>query len=368
MGHEHADGSPVQRVLQFGTGRFLRGFVDAFVDEANAAGAVPRRAVTVVETTGSGTAARLAAQGCRYRLLVRGLERGAVVDTSREVAAIDRVVDASTGMDGLLAAAVDPDLRWVVSNTTEAGYGSGFPARLAAVLEARARADLPGVLVLPCELVERNGDRLRELVTADLVARAVEPGVVERVRDGTTWAVTLVDRITTAPAPDVPGAHGDPLAVAVEPFASWVVEVPPGTPIIEGSAVERTDDVDPYALRKIRILNGAHTALVTHTRGGPFTYVREAMDDPATAAWLEALLLDELVPALGDRIVDGVAFALTVLERFRNPFLDHRLADIAVHHDQKLQNRLVPTAADHQARFGRRARLLGQVLDQEGIG
>src|SRR4051794_40474731 len=88
-------GSPVARSVQFGTGRFLRGFVDAFIDDANRSGAAPRNAVTVVETTGSGTAARLAAQGCRYRLLVRGLERGDVVDTSREISSIDRTLDAS---------------------------------------------------------------------------------------------------------------------------------------------------------------------------------------------------------------------------------------------------------------------------------
>ena len=138
-----------ERVLQFGTGRFLRGFVDAFIDEANATGgAGPRRAVTVVETTGSGTAARLAAQGCRYRLLVRGLERGAVVDTSREIGSVDRVLDASGDQDALLAAAVDPDLRFIVSNTTEAGYAAGFPARLERVLEARARAGLYSLISL----------------------------------------------------------------------------------------------------------------------------------------------------------------------------------------------------------------------------
>lgn len=370
----------MERVLQFGTGRFLRGFVDSFIDDANAAvataagpggaagrGARPVRAVTAVETTGSGMAARLAAQGGAYRLLVRGLEQGAIVDTSRVIRSIDRTVDGATDPAAVLAAALDPDVRFLVSNTTEAGYDGDFPARLADVLGARARAGLPGLVVLPCELIERNGERLRALVTAAAQAHGLEPGLVEHVRDANTWAVTLVDRITTRPAPEVPGTFGDPLAVAVEPFASWVVEAPTEAPILDHARVERTADVLPYALRKIRILNGAHTALVVRTRGTGVTLVREALDDPAIAAWMEALMLEEIVPALGERIVDGAAFARTTMERFRNPFQDHRLADIAIHHDQKLAIRLVPTYREHIERFGRAPRLLGQVLAQEGV-
>lgn len=362
----------MERVLQLGTGRFLRGFVDSFIDDANVAAAsgttgTPARAVTAVETTGSGMAARLAAQGGAYRLLVRGLEHGAIVDTSRIIRAIDRTVDGATDPAAVIAAALDPDVRFLVSNTTEAGYDGGIPARLCAVLDARARAGLPGLVILPCELIERNGDRLRALVTADATARGLDPGVIEHVRDANTWAVTLVDRITTRPGADVPGTFGDPLAVAVEPFASWVVEAPAGVPIIEHARVERTADVLPYALRKIRILNGAHTALVVRTRGIGVRYVREAMEDPAIAAWMEALMLEEIVPALGERIVDGAAFARTTIERFRNPFQDHHLEDIAIHHDQKLVIRLVPTYRDHVERFGRAPRLLGQVLAQEGV-
>ena len=265
---------PSERVLQFGTGRFLRGFVDSFIDDANAAApgssaarVGPVRAVTAVETTGSGMAARLAAQGGAYRLLVRGLDQGAVVDTSRIIRSIDRTVDAAADPRAAVDAALDPAVRFIVSNTTEAGYDGDFPGRLAEVLGARARAGLPGLVILPCELIERNGDRLRTLVLADAAARGTDAGVVEHIRAANTWAVTLVDRITTMPGPDVPGTHDDPLAVAVEPFASWVVEVPAGTPVVDHAAVERTADVLPYALRKIRILNGAHTALVVRTRG-----------------------------------------------------------------------------------------------------
>jgi tagaturonate reductase len=301
--------------------------------------------------------------------LERGLRDGVLVDGSRAIASADRALDLASDPDALVAVAADPDLTTIVSNTTEAGYAAGpggFPARLLDALVARARAGLPGLTILPCELVERNGDRLRELVIGELASRPTDPVVAEHVRDATAWAVTLVDRIVTMPAPDLPGVLGDPLAVAAEPFALWVVEAPDGVPVLPHPAVRRVDDVGSFALRKIRILNGAHTALVARTRGGPTTFVREAMDDAPTAAWLETLLRDEIVPALGERIEDGEGFSAAVLERFRNPFLDHRLADIALHHDAKLGTRLVPTFRDFVARFGRRPPLLSELLEREG--
>ncbi len=360
----------MKRVLQFGTGRFLRGFVDAFIDDdehvraAEGGGAGHR--VTVVESTGSGMAARLAAQGCAYQLRTRGLDHGRIVDTERVIRVIDRVVDASTDATTLAEAALEPDLAIVVSNTTQAGYvPGGFPSRLAVVLVERARIGMPGLLIVPCELIERNGDRLHALVLDEVTRLQPEPSVAEHVREANTWTTSLVDRITTAWEGGSSTAH-DPLAVAVEPFASWVVEAPDEVTLLDHPAVTLTGDVMPYALRKIRILNGAHTALVVRTRGSSKEFVREALEDPSISGWLEAMLLEEIVPALGDRIVEGEAFVASVLERFRNPFLDHRLADIAVDHERKLSLRLVSTYQDHVQRLGRPPRRLGALLEQEG--
>jgi tagaturonate reductase len=235
------------------------------------------------------------------------------------------------------------------------------------VLEARARAGLPGLTILPCELIEANGRTLRHLVLADARRRGLEPAVMKHIDGANIWAVTLVDRITTAAAPGDEAAHSDPLAVVVEPYAAWVVEAPSGARLPDHPAVQRTSDVQPFALRKIRILNGAHTALVARTRGLPVTLVREAMDRPDVASWLEELLREEVLPALGERILDGVGFVNVVLERFRNPFQDHRLEDIAVGHAEKLAVRLLPTYHDHIARFGRPPPRLGAVLASEGL-
>jgi tagaturonate reductase len=290
------------------------------------------------------------------------------VDQRRDIDVIGQAIDASDDQSQLAEAALDPRLSLVISNTTEAGYQpQRLPARLSAVLEARARAGLPGVTILPCELIEHNGRRLRELVVADARRRGVPERVVDEMADGNAWTVTLVDRIATLPAVDDVAAGGDPFAVVVEPFASWVVEAPPSARVPDHPAVQRTADVSPYALRKIRILNGAHTALVARTRHLPITVVRDAVTEPEVAAWLEDMLRDEIVPALGDRIIDGPGFVRTTLERFRNPFQEHRLADIAVGHAEKLRLRLLPTYHDHVARFGRAPRRLGALLASEGV-
>ncbi len=361
-------------ILQVGTGRFLRAFVGAF---AHASPGSPR--IVAVETTGSGMAQRLTAQGCAYHLVVRGIADGRRVEEVTRVTSMERALDARAAWDDVLAAACAPDLRAIVSNVTEAGYApdadpavhpsvAAWPAKLLALLLARDAAGLPPVPVLPCELVERNGERLRALVAEAAAQRGTEPAAAARIDSATPWGVTLVDRIVTTPALPLPDGTDDPLAVAAEPFASWHVALPGDAPLpLAHPAIARVPETAPYALRKIRILNGAHTALVAHCRGTGIALVREAMDDPAIAAWLAALLTDEIVPALGERIADGAGFARAVLERFRNPFLDHRLADIALHHETKLATRLVPTVADHRARFGRSPERLVALLAAEGI-
>jgi tagaturonate reductase len=208
---------------------------------------------------------------------------------------------------------------------------------------------------------------LRDLVIADARRRDVPANVIDAMARGNVWAVTIVDRIATTPATHDTAAGHDPFAVVVEPYAAWVVEAPPSARVPEHPGIQRTDDVSPYALRKIRILNGAHTALVARTRGVPVTLVREALEDSDMVSWLEAMLLEEIVPALDDRIVDGAGFVRTTLERFRNPFQDHRLAEIAVGHAEKLRLRLVPTYHDHVERFGRAPRRLGALLESEGV-
>jgi tagaturonate reductase len=366
-----------ETVLQFGTGKFLRCFVDLFVDEANRGCGQPLGRVVAVQSTGIERADAINAQQGRYHAAIRGLAGGERVDRTLELAGVSRALAAGDDWPAVLEVARSESLRLIVSNTTEAGLAldesdqpgaappRSFPAKLLAVLLARQDAGLDGVTILPCELVDGNADRLRELVLEQAGRWGVAPSQVDWLRTACCWHNTLVDRIVSAPPAGDPLAEQDPLYAVTEPFALWLIEGAPDLGSLgEHPAVQLVEHLAPYALRKVRILNGAHTALVAKARPLGFETVREAVANTAVRAWLEELLFDEIIPTIADRVdqADAEQFARDVLERFANPFLDHRLADIALHHEVKLGTRLVPTYKEYRKRFGLTPRLLGEVL------
>jgi tagaturonate reductase len=171
-----------------------------------------------------------------------------------------------------------------------------------------------------------------------------------------------VDRIVTAPT-DHPMLATDSLLTVCEPYALWAIQSKPGAyRFLEHPAVVWAEDVQPYFLRKVRILNGAHTALLIKAQPRGFLTVRAAVTDSELGPWLERLLFEEIVPVLEGRVDRPTEFARQTLERFRNPFLEHKLADIAVHHESKVQVRLVPTRDEFMAKYGRTPPLLAEVL------
>ncbi len=363
-----------ETVLQFGSGRFLRAFADLFIYQANAVGQNVGR-VVIVQSTGAGRAGGLTAQGGAYLVGVRGFEAGQVVDRVERCASVSRALHAGTQWPDVLAVAATADLRTILSNTTEAGYAldpadapddavpRSFPAKLLSVLCARHRAGLPGATVVPCELLEGNAGLLRATVVSLAEKWNYPAAVIRYVTDECVWLHTLVDRIVTGPPADHPALSADPMAVVAEPFAFWALEDHPRSQFtLTHPAITRTADVGPYFLRKVRILNAAHTALLIKAVPRGFKLVREAVADPELNAWLRDLLFTEIVPTLEGRVDQAGRFAEQTLDRFRNPFLDHQFADIALHHANKVEVRLRPTAAEYAAKFGRPARLLGEVL------
>jgi tagaturonate reductase len=216
---------------------------------------------------------------------------------------------------------------------------------------------------LPCELIEDNSDKLRGIVL-DLAAAGELPGGFRRwVEHDCCWLSSLVDRIVPGKPAEHPLLASDPLLLMAEPFAFWALETKPNAaPWAEHPAILRTADEKPYFLRKVRILNGAHTALVSKVGLHRFATVREALDDEPTRTWLERLLFEEIVPTLGGRVDGPERFARQTIERFRNPFLAHRLKDIAAHHAAKREVRLVPTYHEFRRQFGRVPPLLDEVL------
>ena len=378
-----------ETILQFGTGKFLRCFADLFVHEANTraslAGIVegfplpirhpPVGRVVVVQSTGSERARAFNQQEGRYHVAIRGLDAGERVDRTVEVRSVGRALAAATDWDEVLAVARSESLRAIISNTTEAGYAlhpedapddvppRTFPAKLLCVLKARFEAGLPPVTILPCELLDRNGTRLVGLLLEQLERWGFSSDLRVWIEAGCLVPNTLVDRIVAAPSPGDPLAESDPLFAVAEPFALWLMDQSPDLPpLLEHPAIRVVEDLEPFHLRKVRILNGAHTALVAKARPLGLETVRGAVEDERVRPWLESLLFDEIVPTLEGRTEEPEQFARDVLERFANPFLEHRLADIALHHDVKLQTRLVPTLNEYRERFGRTPTRLGEIL------
>lgn len=362
-----------ETVLQFGSGRFLRGFADLFIDKANREGQAVGR-VVIVQSTGDGRADGLNKQAGKYHVVVRGIENGQVVDRVEECHSVSRALHAPTQWAEVLKLAASAELHTVLSNTTEAGYAlnpsdgpndappKSFPAKLLAVLRARYEAGLLPVTVVPCELIEGNAKLLKDIVLNLAVKWGLADDTLGKLLR-TPFLHTLVDRIVTGTPKEHPLLASDPMLIVAEPFAFWALEDHPDSRFtLRHPAITRTADVVPYFLRKVRILNAAHTALLIKAKSRGFAIVRDAVNDPDLGAWLWRLLSEEVVPTLEGRVNQPLRFAEQTVERFKNPFLEHKFADIALHHESKVQVRLIPTRDEYAATFGKSPPLLSEVL------
>ncbi|HTU21672.1 MAG TPA: altronate dehydrogenase [Gemmataceae bacterium] len=373
-----------ETILQFGAGRFLRAFADLFIHQANEEGQNVGR-IVIVQSTGDERAAALNRQHGRYHVAVRGYESGAVVDRLETSASISRALVASSQWEEIRAVARSPELRIILSNTTESGYNldpadtdrrdaglpapRSFPAKLLAVLRERFEAGQPPLTIVPCELREHNADTLRRLLLQLAHAWQMPDAFTGWLEHECVWLNTLVDRIVVDPPADHPLRAEDAMLAVCEPYALWAIQMrsqaEPGNEswhFIRHPAVVWTPDVQPYFLRKVRILNGAHTALLIKAWPRGFKTVRDAVNDAELGPWLERLLFEEIVPVLEGRVEGPEQFARQVLDRFRNPFFEHQLASIAAHHADKVQVRLVPTLDELKAKLGRTPPLLQEVL------
>ena len=337
-------------ILQFGANRVLQAHFDLFVDQGFVDGSGKGK-IAVVQTTSSPDSARRIAffdTGAPYTVRVRGLDGAELVDQAVSVASIGRGVDANANWAEVERLFVE-EARWIVSNTGDRGYEldeadasdvgapRAFPAKLAKLLHARFRAGRPPLTLFPCELIEDNGDKLRALVLQ--VARQWRlGGDFERwVDENCLWINSLVDRIVSEPL--------EPAGAVAEPDALWAVENRPGLvmPAVHPDIVV-TDDLARYVRLKLFILNLGHTYLAEGwaARGAdPKALTRELLADAAIRDDLEDLYEREVQPvfdALG-LAAEAREYRASVMARFRNPFLDHWLADIYRNHDAKKQRR-----------------------------
>jgi tagaturonate reductase len=366
-----------ERVLQFGTGGFLRGFIGHFIEEANRQHLFDGR-IVAVGSTGSGRDRALNEQDGLFTLWVRGLEDGVALSDFRLNSACSRALSADEQWPEVLECARSGDLELICSNTTEAGIAlddsdaldgvppRSFPAKLTRVLWERARhfdfARERGVVVLPCELIEDNGTKLKQLVTTLAQRWRLDPRFTRWLDEAVPFCNTLVDRIVPgAPAPDAREkawlglGYRDDLLTVAEPYRLFAIEADQETAARlrfakADPAIVISEDIAPYRLRKVRLLNGAHTIMVPLALLSGCVTVADAVNDARVGAFLRHVLLQELVPSVE---ADGAAaFAHHVLERFANPFIRHELIDITLQQTAKMRVRVVPSILDYAHRFG----------------
>jgi tagaturonate reductase len=364
-----------ETILQFGAGRFLRGFFDRFVHQANLEGQNVGRIVIVQSTPGS-RANTLADQKGAYHALYRGVEDGQVVDRPMKIESVSRALVAGTNWPEILKIAASPELKYVVTNATEAGYETdgtdkltdsppkSLPGKLAAVLWARYQAGSNPLVILPCELIEQNADKVCKLVIAQATNWNLPADFISWVTDQCWWLNNLVDCIITDGPADHPLAATDKMLIAVEPYALFAIQKPARgvPPLFSSPYMHVVDDMSPFFLRKVRILNAVHSCMVARFYGHGFETVQQVMADKAANRWCRDVVFEEIVPALVAR-VEGVAeFADMTFDRFRNPFQVHLLKNISLNHDAKLQVRIAPTIDEYTSIYGRPPKRLTEVF------
>lgn len=372
------------RVLQFGEGNFLRAFVDRMIDDANQRIGFDA-GVRIVQPIPRGMAATLKEQDGLYTLILRGVAEGKTVRDVRIVRSVVDAMDPYTDFEAFLAAARDEELRFVVSNTTEAGIAlnegdrledappASFPAKVTRLLWERYRAlggrAGTGLIFLPCELIDGNGRQLEACVREMARRWTLGDGFMAYLERENVFCSTLVDRIVTgypreeASALCVELGYEDALIDTGEPFGLWVIEGPESVaeqfPLDKaGCPVVFTRDVTPYRTRKVRMLNGAHTAtaLIGYLAG--LDTVGECMADAAARRYVERALYEEIMPTLDLPRDELEAFAAAILERFQNPYNRHELLSIALNSQSKLRARVLPTIRAYWTRRGELPRVL----------
>ncbi len=370
-----------ERVLQFGTGNFLRAFVDYFVDRLNEDAGFNGK-IGLVQSTGSGSSVSKAinAQDGLYTLYLRGFENGEKVNQKRVISSVRDCLSVTDDFAGFLAKAKNPDLRFIASNTTEAGIAydpscrfedappASFPAKLTRFLYERFQAfgqeKGKGFIILSCELIDHNGQVLKEYVRRHIADWKLSDDFARWVDEENVFCSTLVDRIVPgyprneAEQLNAENGYEDKVMVTGECFAAWVIEGPQS--IAAELGLDKTnlpivivDDVAPYKQRKVRILNGAHTSFVLGAYLKGFDIVRDCMNDATVRGFMEETLYDEIIPTLSLPKEDLLVFAKAVTERFMNPFIDHRLLDISLNSVSKWKARCLPSVKAYFEKFGK---------------
>lgn len=366
-------GNLPERVIQFGEGNFLRAFADWMIHLLNQQNLFNGR-VVVAQPIKEGLADMVNEQEGLYTLLLRGLRDGKPVEEKEIISSISRCLNPYTQWDAYLKCAEDPYIEYVISNTTEAGITfdkddkfeneppTSYPGKLTSYLYHRFqyfKADpSKGMVIMPCELIDRNGDNLKKAVLQYIELWNLPQEFSRWVAENNHFLNTLVDRVVTGyPRDEIKDiiaslGYEDSLVNTGELFHLWVIEGPkelserlPFHKI--GLNVIWTEDMTPYRTRKVRILNGAHTASVPAAFLYGLDTVGEMMDHEVMGKYVRQIIQDEIIPSIDlDRSMLE-EFANAVVERFQNPYIKHYLLSILLNSSSKFKARVLPSILEY---------------------
>ncbi len=367
------------KVLQFGEGNFLRAFVDYMIDVANEEG-VFNGNIAVVKPIAYGNLDSFKKQDCQYTLSLRGKENGETKVVNRVITSVSDAVGAIEDYEAYAEYAKLDTLRFVVSNTTEAGIvydetdtfnampPKTFPGKLTKLLYERFKYfngdKEKGLVLIPCELIENNGGNLKKCVLSFASLWNLSEEFINWIDEACIFCSTLVDRIVTGYPRDEAKAmceefgYDDSLLVTGELFALWVIEsdkdISDELPLHKaGLPVIFTDNQKPYRERKVRILNGAHTSFVLASYLAGNDYVLESMQDDEIKGFMTKTIFEEIIPTLSLPKEELESFANSVIERFENPYIKHELLSISLNSVSKWKSRCLPSFKGYVSEFGK---------------
>ncbi len=368
------------KILQIGGGNFLRGFFDWMIYESINQGKYHGSiALTPPTPNGAIKLKQLAEQDGLYTLITRGLQQGEVIEEKSIIPVFKTFIDPYTEWEQFLQLAELESLDIIISNTTEAGlayepihYTEGepllnYPARLTVFLYRRfqhfAGSLEHGLLILPCELIEHNGDLLKQYVLRYAKEFGLGADFVTWIEQSQRFLNNLVDRIVPGMPPEeeyqrLANQYGyeDPFINTAEPYHLWAIQGEPELdkrlPLAQiGLNVHWVKDLQPFQERKVRILNGAHTLMTPVGLWYSKVTVRDVMEDTKLSDWIISTITEEVIPALTLDEKELHAYATETFERFRNPYLEHRLQDIALNSLSKFKTRILPTLKAYSEKY-----------------
>lgn len=362
-----------EKVIQIGEGNFMRGFVDWMIHQMNNQGLFNGKVVAVQPTPHGKVVPKLLTQDCLYTVSLRGIQAGKRVEKNEIITAISRAINPYSHWGDILALAESPQLEFMLSNTTEAGITYykenynykesplSFPGKVTAILYHRYLAfedkAKSGLTIIPCELIENNGERLRELVLQYASDWNLPQEFIDWVNEHNKFCNTLVDRIVTGYPKDELDHYSktlqyeDSLLTTGEPYHMFAIEadedIAEKIPFHKAGLNVKWGDVTPYRELKVRLLNGPHTMMFAVCYLSGVDTVLEAMTDETLRSFIEQGINEEIFPMVNMEKQEKEAFVTSVIERFLNPYNKHFLTDIGMNAVYKFKSRLLPTLQEY---------------------